>query len=87
MKNAVKAGYWHLFRYNPALVKEGKNPFTLDSKKPSGDYLSFIKGEVRYSSLERAFPERAQVLFDQAQTEAQEKFEHLERLSKLYEQA
>ena len=84
MKNAVKAGYWHLFRFNPDLGKEGKNPFTLDSKKPTGDYLSFLKGEVRYSSLERAFPDRAKVLFDQAQEEAREKYEHLEHLTQLY---
>ena len=84
MKNAVKAGYWHLFRYNPDLAKEGKNPFIMDSKKPTGDYLSFLKGEVRYSSLERAFPERAKTLFEQAQEEAKEKYEHLERLSQLY---
>ena len=56
----------------------------MDSKKPTGDYLSFLKGEVRYSSLERAFPERAKTLFEQAQEEAKEKYEHLERLSQLY---
>ncbi len=86
MRNAVKAGYWHLFRFNPDLAREGKNPFTLDSKKPSADYLSFIKGEVRYSSLERAFPDRAKALFSQAQEEAQSKYEHLERLNALYSQ-
>ena len=85
MKHAVEAGYWNLFRYNPALEAQGKNPFTLDSKAPTASYLDFIKGEVRYSSLELAFPERAKELFAQAEKNAADKFERLEKLSKLYE--
>ncbi len=86
MKSAVKAGYWHLFRYNPALEGQGKNPFQLDSKAPTGDYIDFIKGEVRYSSLEISFPERAKELFQKAEQDAANKYEHLEKISKLYEQ-
>ena len=85
MKHAVEAGYWHLFRYDPRLEEQGKNPFQLDSKAPSADYLSFIKGEVRYSSLELAFPDRAKVLFAEAEKEAAEKYERLTKLSRLYE--
>ena len=58
-KKAVAAGYWNLFRFNPALAEEGKNPFSLDSKAPSADYIEFINGETRYSSLRRSFPEKA----------------------------
>jgi len=83
IKNAVDAGYWHMFRFNPDLVKENKNPFTLDSKAPQGSYRDFILGETRYSSLTRAFPERAEELFAQAEVFAKEKYEKLEKLSKI----
>ena len=85
IKNAVAAGYWHLFRFDPRLTLEGKNPFQLDSKAPSASYKDFIGGEVRYSSLVRSFPERADRLFDEAEKVAADKYEHLQRLSKLYE--
>ncbi|MEG1942906.1 MAG: pyruvate:ferredoxin (flavodoxin) oxidoreductase, partial [Angelakisella sp.] len=85
IKNAVTAGYWHMFRFDPRLVEEGKNPFTLDSKAPTASYDDFIRNEVRYSSLLRAFPERAEELFAQATKNAAAKYEHLLRLSKLYE--
>ena len=58
-KKAVAAGYWNLFRFNPDLAKAGKNPFTLDSKAPSADYVQFIEGETRYSALKRSFPGKA----------------------------
>ncbi len=74
-KLAVDAGYWHLYRYNPDLKKEGKNPFILDSKEPSMDYNEFIMGEVRYSSLVRTFPETAEVLLKEAADYAKEKYE------------
>ena len=61
---AVEAGYWHCFRYNPALAAEGKDAFALDSKEPTGDYQAFLDGEVRYNALKRANPERAAKLFD-----------------------
>ena len=83
-KAAVESGYWHLYRYNPALAAEGKNPFTFDSKAPTKDYKDFITGEVRYSSLMRSFPERAAGLFDKAADEAKARCEHLEKLAKLY---
>ena len=86
MKAAVDAGYWHLFRFDPRLEAEGKNPFQLDSKEPTKDYLEFIKNEVRYSSLELAFPERAQKLFQSAEKGAKDKYLKLVRLSKLYEE-
>ncbi len=59
MKKAVECGYWNLFRFNPALKAEGKNPFTLDSKEPAGGYQEFLMNEARYSRLTREFPERA----------------------------
>ncbi|MDR1465911.1 MAG: pyruvate:ferredoxin (flavodoxin) oxidoreductase [Oscillospiraceae bacterium] len=82
---AVKAGYWHLFRYDPRLRgTEGKNPFQLDSKAPTASYRQFIENEVRYSSLKRAFPEKADTLFDLSAQQAAEKYEHLVRLQKVY---
>lgn len=80
-KNAVEAGYWHLYRYNPTLKAEGKNPFVLDSKEPTASYKDFIMSEVRYSSLTRAFPERAETLFEAAQKNAQERLETYKRLA------
>jgi len=85
MKRAVDAGYWHLFRFNPAAKLEGKNPFTLDSKAPSADYKEFIKSETRYARLVQQFPERANELFEQAVVNAQEKYDRLTKYAKLYE--
>ncbi|MBQ2945144.1 MAG: pyruvate:ferredoxin (flavodoxin) oxidoreductase [Clostridia bacterium] len=79
IKNAVEAGYWHLFRYDPRAAAEGKNPFTLDSKEPTGNYKDFIRNEVRYTALERAFPERAEVLFEKAEQRAKDKYERLSK--------
>ncbi|WP_300270481.1 pyruvate:ferredoxin (flavodoxin) oxidoreductase [uncultured Flavonifractor sp.] len=84
MKKAVDCGYWNLFRYNPALKAEGKNPFTLDSKAPAGGYQEFLMNEARYSSLTRAFPERAKELFARNEEAAKERWEHLTRLVELY---
>ena len=84
MKKAVDCGYWDMFRYNPALKAEGKNPFSLDSKPATADYKDFIMGEARYSSLTRSFPERAEQLFDQAAETAKARRAHLEKLVKLY---
>ncbi len=77
IKNAVASGYWHNFRFDPRLALDGKNPFMLDSKAPTADYESFLKNEVRYSSLERIFPDRAQELFRKAAENAQAKYEAL----------
>ncbi|MDD6439980.1 MAG: pyruvate:ferredoxin (flavodoxin) oxidoreductase [Lachnospiraceae bacterium] len=81
---AVKSGYWHLFRYNPDLKKEGKPAFTLDSKAPTDDYKEFLNGEVRYNSLKRSNPERAAKLWDKSESEAKERYDYLNRLVKLY---
>lgn len=75
MKRAVEAGYWHLYRYNPALKDEGKNPFTLDSKAPSSDFIDFLRSERRYASLEAKFPEDAKVLFAEAAQGAKERYD------------
>ncbi len=74
-KQAVNAGYWHLYRYNPLLKEEGKNPFLLDSKEPTESFREFLMGEVRYSSLTKTFPEIASELFEKAEKEAKEKYE------------
>ena len=84
MKKAVDCGYWNMFRYNPALKAEGKNPFTVDSKEGSESYRDFIMNEARYSSLTRSFPERAEVLFQQAEDTAKARYNHLMRLKDLY---
>ncbi len=84
MKKAVEAGYWQMFRYNPALKLEGKNPFTLDSKEPTASYIDFIKSETRYSRLAQSFPERAEELFAQAEEKAKEKYARLVKLGELY---
>ena len=85
MKKAVDCGYWNMFRFNPALKAEGKNPFTLDSKAPAGGYRDFIMNEARYSRLTREFPERANELFEEAEEAAKARFDKLERLQKMYE--
>ncbi len=84
MKKAVEAGYWNMFRYNPALKAEGKNPFILDSKPATADYKEFISNETRYNRLKLAFPDRAAELFDEAAVHAKEQYDHLVKLQKLY---
>ena len=83
IKKAVKAGYWHLYRYNPDLKKEGKNPFTLDSKEPTESFRDFIMGQVRYSSLARTFPDVAEELFNKAEENAKERYESYKTLASL----
>ncbi|MCR5143398.1 MAG: pyruvate:ferredoxin (flavodoxin) oxidoreductase [Ruminococcus sp.] len=83
-KKAVQAGYWHLYRYNPSLKLEGKNPFIMDSKAPTADYKEFLMGEVRYNALARQNPERAEKLFDKAIKNAQDRYDYLLRYAKLY---
>ncbi|MBO5716484.1 MAG: pyruvate:ferredoxin (flavodoxin) oxidoreductase, partial [Clostridia bacterium] len=85
MKKAVEAGYWQMFRYNPALKAEGKNPLTIDSKEPSASYVDFIKSETRYARLAQSFPERAEALFAKAEENAKAKYERLQKMGKLYE--
>ena len=85
MKKAVACGYWNLFRFNPALKEQGKNPFTLDSKAPAGGYQEFLMNEARYSSLTRSFPERAKELFARNEAEAKARFDKLQRMVKMYD--
>ena len=80
-KRAVQAGYWHLFRYDPRLVADGKNGFILDSKEPTESYEEFIMNEVRYNSLARSNPERAKELFAKASENAKKKYAHLVELA------
>jgi len=83
-ERAVEAGYWHLYRYNPALEAEGLNPFTLDSKPPQFDkFQEFLGSEVRYTSLKKAFPAEASELFKAAQTNAEWRYKGYQRLAKM----
>ncbi len=84
MKKAVDCGYWNMFRFNPALQAEGKNPFILESKEPAGGYKDFIMNEARYSALTRSFPERAAELFDKAEAASAARYKHLLKLQALY---
>jgi len=78
-KDAVEAGYWNMFRYDPRLDAEGKNPLTIDSKEPSASYRDFIMNEVRYTSLALSAPERAEELFTAAEKTAAEKYTRLQQ--------
>lgn len=80
-KKAVAAGYWNNFRFDPRRADEGNNPFVLDSKAPTASYRDFIMGEVRYNSLMRSFPDRAEKLFEQAEKDAKAKYDKLVRMS------
>ena len=80
MKKAVEAGYWHMFRFNPAAEKK----FSLDSKEPTGDYQAFITNEARYTRLAQAFPERAKALFEKAEATAKAKYERLKKFVDFY---
>ena len=82
MKRAVQAGYWHLYRYNPLNTE---HPFTLDSKEPTMDFHEFLEGEVRYSALERTFPDNARTLFARAEREAKEKYRYYKKLEQMYQ--
>ena len=85
MKKAVECGYWNMFRFNPALKAQGKNPFTIDSKPGvREDYQKFLLNEARYSALTRSFPERAKELFAEAEQKSVERYNHLKRLEALY---
>jgi len=80
-KDAVDAGYWHLYRYNPTLADEGKNPFQMDSKDPSTSFQDFLRTEVRYTAVERAFPEEAKKLFAAAEKDAQRRLASYKRMA------
>ena len=83
-KLAVECGYWHNFRFNPALKEEGKNPFSLDSKEPKGDYREFLNGEVRFNSLARLDAEKAERMFAANEDYSKKRYEYLKRLVDLY---
>ena len=80
-KFAFEAGYWSLYRYNPLLAEEGKNPFILDSKEPGGDLRSFMLSETRFKTLMHQFPERAEKLFKKAEEDAAERLAFYRRLA------
>jgi pyruvate-ferredoxin/flavodoxin oxidoreductase len=80
-KKAVEAGYWHLYRFNPDLAGEGRNPFILDSKEPHGSFKDFIHGEVRYSQLMNVFPDIAGEMFELARQHSRERYERYKALS------
>lgn len=80
-KQAVDAGYWHLWRFDPRLADEGKNPFQLDSREPKESFQEFIQGEVRYSSLKRSFPETADQLYQEAEKAAKDRYQTYKRLA------
>ncbi len=82
IKEAVDCGYWQLYRYNPSLADEGKNPFTLDSKKPTGDYQEFLRKETRYTSLLKTMPEVAEQLFVKTEKDSKERLAKYENLAK-----
>ena len=82
-KKAVECGYWHLYRYNPMLKEQGKNPFILDSREPTKDFREFLLGEVRYSQLATVFPETAEDLFRQAEMHAKERYQWYKRLAEM----
>ena len=81
-EKAVKCGYWHLWRYNPALEAEGKNPFTLDSKEPEWEgFKDFLKGEVRYASVMKQYPQEAEELFQAAEDNAKWRYASYKRMA------
>ncbi|WP_200899981.1 pyruvate:ferredoxin (flavodoxin) oxidoreductase [Clostridium cylindrosporum] len=82
-KKAVESGYWHLYRYNPILKENGKNPFQLDSKEPTANLRDFLMGEVRYSSLIKVKPDLAETLFQKAEKDMEEKYSYYKKLSML----
>ncbi|RJE47571.1 MULTISPECIES: pyruvate:ferredoxin (flavodoxin) oxidoreductase [unclassified Dehalobacter] len=80
-KKAVEAGYWHLYRYNPDLKQQGKNPFILDSKEPKGNFKEFLESEIRYASLKNVFPEIAEDMFHLAERHAAERYESYRKMA------
>jgi len=85
IKEAVLAGYWQTFRFDPRFTAEGKNPFQMDCKEPTGSYQDFIMDEVRYSSLKRKFPDKAEKLFAESEKQAKERYDRWTKFSKLFE--
>ena len=86
-KKATASGYWNMLRFNPALAEKGENPLTIDSKEATESYRDFLMGEVRYNSLAARFPEKAEALFEEAEKQSKERFEHLQALKDSYDKA
>jgi pyruvate-ferredoxin/flavodoxin oxidoreductase len=82
-KKAVEAGYWHLYRFDPTLKLQGKNPFVLDSQEPKTSFKEYIQGEIRYSSLRKVLPNKADELFDQAEKNAKDRYNIYKKLSQM----
>ncbi|MEE1072396.1 MAG: pyruvate:ferredoxin (flavodoxin) oxidoreductase [Cellulosilyticum sp.] len=83
MGDAVKSGYWHLYRFNPLLEEQGKNPFTLDSKEPTESFRDFIMGQVRYAAILKQYPEQAEEMFQMAEKQAKERYMAYKRLAQM----
>ena len=83
MGDAVKSGYWHLYRFNPLLEEQGKNPFTLDSKEPTESFRDFIMGQVRYAAILKQYPEQAEEMFQNAEKQAKERYMAYKRLAQM----
>ena len=81
-KKAVDCGYWHLWRFNPELKEEGKNPFVLDSKEPTGTITDFMMGENRYLMLQKGYPEIAEKLFEKAEKDLTARYEEYKRMAR-----
>jgi pyruvate-ferredoxin/flavodoxin oxidoreductase len=82
-KEAVDAGYWHLWRFDPRVKAEGKNPFFLDSKEPTANFREFLLGETRYTTLQKQFPEAADQLFSLAEEQAKDRYAGYVRMTKM----
>lgn len=82
-KKAVESGYWHLYRFDPILKGEGKNPFILDSRQPKTSFKDYIKGEIRYASLEKVLPKRAEELYNMAEKDAEDRYRIYKMLSEI----
>ena len=80
-KRAVECGYWSLYRYNPELKEQGTNPFSMDSKAPTMNFREFLMGEVRYSSLQKQFPELAEALYAKTEQDAMERLQNYQKLA------
>ena len=81
MKQAVDAGYWHLYRYNPQLIKEGKNPFALDSRPPKASFTEFLRSQLRYAVLEAQYPKEAKALFAKAEEDAGRRYQRYREMA------
>ncbi len=82
-KKAVESGYWHLYRFDPALKQQGKNPFILDSKEPKSSFRDYIMGEIRFAQIQNTFPDIAEELYTKAEHDAKERYDTYKRLAEM----